>query len=101
MKGENKLMMVLSIGLFGIVILGYSDSFRPKQPAVKDPNWGPHPIGVELGTTSLEDLGIHTYDEPKPTRKGYHYSLEVITVCKDPEYFEVEKLGDNYYRVRR
>ena len=39
-----------------------------------------------------EDIGINN---------NYHYTLEVITVAEDPEYWEIEQLGGNFYRVRR
>ena len=46
----------------------------------------------KLGNLSLEDLGISN---------NYHYTLEVITIAEDPEYWEIEQLGGNFYRVRR
>ena len=55
-------------------------------------NFGKQP----LGTVSLEDLGIRDgWDQ------SYHHSLEVITISEDPEYWEIEQLGGNFYRVRR
>lgn len=49
-----------------------------------------------LGTTSLEDLGIQ--DDYKAT---YHHSLDVYTLAEDPEYWEIEQFNGTYYRVRR
>lgn len=31
----------------------------------------------------------------------YHYTLDVVKEAEDPEYWEIEKIDDNYYRVRR
>ena len=55
-------------------------------------NFGKQP----LGTVSLEDLGIKD-----GWKQSYHHTLEVITIAEDPEYWEIEQLDGNYYRVRR
>lgn len=55
-------------------------------------NFGKQP----LGTVSLEDIGIRD-----GWRQSYHHTLEVITIAEDPEYWEIEQLDGNYYRVRR
>ena len=55
-------------------------------------NFGKQP----LGTVSLEDMGIRD-----GWKQSYHHTLEVITIAEDPEYWEIEQLDGNYYRVRR
>ena len=50
-------------------------------------------VGTQkLGNLTLEDIGINNND---------HYTLEVITVAEDPEQWEIEQLGGNFYKVRR
>ena len=54
-------------------------------------------LPVPTGNINIEDLfpDINGLGSNK-----YRYTLNVLTIAED-EYWEVEKLGGNYYRVRR
>lgn len=100
-SSEDKLSIVAGIVLFGIFFLGAKDmidtrSTLPASSVISTNNTNSNSSGSvgkqKLGNLSLEDLGIGN---------NYHYTLEVITVSEDPEYWEIEQLGGNFYRVRR
>lgn len=100
-SSEDKLSIVAGIVLFGIFILGAKEmidtrSTLPASSVIGTNNTNSNSSGnvgkQKLGNLSLEDLGIGN---------NYHYTLEVITVAEDPEYWEIEQLGGNFYRVRR
>lgn len=100
-SAEDKLSAIAGIVLFGIVFLGAREMIntRSTMPAscVTNTNYTNSctsgSVGTqELGNLTLEDIGINN---------NYHYTLEVITVAEDPEYWEIEQLGGNFYRVRR
>ena len=89
------------IVLFGLVFLGAIEGINtrstlPASCVTSTNNTNSNSSGSvckqELGNLSLEDLGISN---------NYHYTLEVITIAEDPEYWEIEQLGGNFYRVRR
>lgn len=54
-------------------------------------------LPVPTGNINIEDLfpDINGLGSDK-----YRYTLNVLTTAED-EYWEIEKLGSNYYRVRR
>lgn len=100
-SSEGKLSIVAGIVLLGIFFLGAKDmidtrSTLPASSVIGTNNTNSNSSGSvgkqKLGNLSLEDLGIGN---------NYHYTLEVITVAEDPEYWEIEQLGGNFYRVRR
>lgn len=100
-SAEDKLSAIAGIVLFGVVFLGCKEILdsRSTLPAscVTNTNYTNSctsgSVGTQkLGNLTLEDIGINN---------TYHYSLEVITVAEDPEYWEIEQLGGNFYRVRR
>lgn len=89
------------IVLFGIFFLGAKEmintrSTLPASSVISTNNTNSNSSGIvgtqKLGNLSLEDLGISN---------NYHYTLEVITIAEDPEYWEIEQLDGNFYRVRR
>ena len=89
------------IVLFGIFFLGAKEmintrSTLPASSVISTNNTNSNSSGSvgtqKLGNLSLEDLGISN---------NYHYTLEVITIAEDPEYWEIEQLDGNFYRVRR
>lgn len=81
------LISLVALGSIHIDIMPDDCIYDSSNTPIKD-------IGKQeyLGTISLEDLGIHT--------RNYHHELDVVTTAED-EYWEIEKLGNNYYRVRR
>lgn len=100
-KVEDKLAALAGIVLFGIFFLGAEEMIntRSTMPAScvtstnNTNNCTSRSIGQQkLGHLTLEDIGINN---------NYHYTLEVITLAEDPEYWEIEQLGGNFYRVRR
>lgn len=100
-SSEGKLSIIAGIVLFGILSLGAKDIIdtRSTLPAscVTNTNYTNSctsgSVGTQkLGNLTLEDIGINN---------NYHYTLEVITVAEDPEYWEIEQLDGNFYRVRR
>ena len=100
-SAEDKLSAIAGIVLFGITFLGAREMINTRStlPAscVTNTNYTNSctsgSVGTQkLGNLTLEDIGINN---------NYHYTLEVITVAEDPEYWEIEQLGGNFYRVRR
>ena len=100
-SSEGKLSIIAGIVLFGIFFLGTEEMINTRStlPAscVTNTNYTNSctsgSVGTQkLGNLTLEDIGINN---------NYHYTLEVITVAEDPEYWEIEQLGGNFYRVRR
>ena len=100
-SAESKLSAMAGIVLFGIIILGAKEMINTRStlPASCVTNTNntnsctSGSVGTQkLGNLTLEDIGINN---------NYHYTLEVITVSEDPEYWEIEQLGGNFYRVRR
>jgi hypothetical protein len=57
------------------------------------------PLGKNetLGNIQLEDLGINASNHEVPSNEEY----KVILEAEDEDYWEVEKLGDTYYKVKR
>ena len=105
MNGFNHISSVevamAGIVLFGLFFLGAIEGINtrstlPASCVTSTNNTNSNSSGSvgkqKLGNLSLEDLGI---------RNNYHYTLEVITIAEDPEYWEIEQLGGNFYRVRR
>ena len=100
-SAEDKLSAIAGIVLFSITFLGAREMINTRStlPAscVTNTNYTNSctsgSVGTQkLGNLTLEDIGINN---------TYHYTLEVITVAEDPEYWEIEQLGGNFYRVRR
>lgn len=100
-SAEDKLSAIAGIVLFGITFLGAMEMINTRStlPASCVTNTNntnsctSGSVGTQkLGNLTLEDIGINN---------TYHYTLEVITVAEDPEYWEIEQLGGNFYRVRR
>ena len=100
-SAEDKLSAIAGIVLFSIVFLGAMEMINTRStlPAscVTNTNYTNSCTSGSVGTQklwnlTLEDIGINN---------NYHYTLEVITVAEDPEYWEIEQLGGNFYRVRR
>ena len=100
-SAEDKLSAIAGIVLFGITFLGAREMINTRStlPAscVTNTNYTNSctsgSVGTQkLGNLTLEDIGINN---------NYHYTLEVITVAEDPEYWEIEQFDGNYYRVRR
>ena len=100
-SSENKLSALAGIVLFGLFFLGAIEGINtrstlPASCVTSTNNTNSNSSGSvgkqKLGNLSLEDLGISN---------NYHYTLEVITIAEDPEYWEIEQLGGNFYRVRR
>ena len=100
-SAEDKLSAIAGIVLFGITFLGAREMINTRStlPASCVTNTNntnsctSGSVGTQkLGNLTLEDIGINN---------NYHYTLEVITVAEDPEYWEIEQLGGNFYRVRR
>lgn len=100
-SAEDKLSAIAGIVLFGITFLGAMEMINTRStlPASCVTNTNntnsctSGSVGTQkLGNLTLEDIGIYN---------TYHYTLEVITVAEDPEYWEIEQLGGNFYRVRR
>lgn len=100
-SAEDKLSAIAGIVLFGITFLGAREMINTRStlPASCVTNTNntnsctSGSVGTQkLGNLTLEDIGINN---------TYHYTLEVITVAEDPEYWEIEQLGGNFYRVRR
>lgn len=100
-SAEDKLSAIAGIVLFGITFLGAREMINTRRtlPASCVTNTNntnsctSGSVGTQkLGNLTLEDIGINN---------NYHYTLEVITVAEDPEYWEIEQLGGNFYRVRR
>jgi hypothetical protein len=48
---------------------------------------------------TMEDLGLG--GGLSDGKKVNHYTLDVIIESEDPEYWEIEQLDGNFYRVRR
>ena len=105
MNGFNHIpsaeVAMAGIVLFGLFFLGAIEGINTRStlPAscVTNTNYTNSctsgSVGTQkLGNLTLEDIGINN---------NYHYTLEVITVAEDPEYWEIEQLGGNFYRVRR
>lgn len=105
MNGFNHIpsaeVAMAGIVLFGLFFLGAIEGINtrstlPASCVTSTNNTSSNSSGSvgkqKLGNLSLEDLGI---------RNNYHYTLEVITIAEDPEYWEIEQLGGNFYRVRR
>lgn len=100
-SAEDKLSAIAGIVLFSITFLGAREMINTRStlPASCVTNTNhtnsctSGSVGTQkLGNLTLEDIGINN---------NYHYTLEVITVAEDPEYWEIEQLGGNFYRVRR
>lgn len=100
-SAEDKLSAIAGIVLFSIVFLGAMEmintrSTLPASCVTSTNNTNSCTSGSvgtqKLGNLTLEDIGINN---------NYHYTLEVITVAEDPEYWEIEQLGGNFYKVRR
>lgn len=100
-SAEDKLSAIAGIVLFGITFLGAREMINTRStlPASCVTNTNntnsctSGSVGTQkLGNLTLEDIGINN---------TYHYTFEVITVAEDPEYWEIEQLGGNFYRVRR
>lgn len=94
-------VVMAGIVLFGLFFLGAIEGINtrstlPASCVTSTNNTNSNSSGSagqqKLGNLSLEDLGINN---------NYHYTLEVITIAEDPEYWEIEQLGGNFYRVRR
>lgn len=102
MTVEDKLSAIAGIVLFSIIFLGAQEmvnntrSTLPASSVTNTNDTNSCTSGVvgtqKFGDLTLEDIGINN---------TYHYTLEVITVSEDPEYWEIEQLGGNFYRVRR
>ncbi len=105
MNGFNHIpsaeVAMAGIVLFGLFFLGAIEGINtrstlPASCVTSTNNTNSNSSGSvgkqKLGNLSLEDLGISN---------NYHYTLEVITIAEDPEYWEIEQLGGNFYRVRR
>lgn len=102
MTVEDKLYAIAGIVLFSIIFLGAQEmvnntrSTLPASSVTNTNDTNSCTSGVvgtqKFGDLTLEDIGINN---------TYHYTLEVITVAEDPEYWEIEQLGGNFYRVRR
>ena len=100
-SSEDKLSAIAGMVLFGITFLGAIEMINTRStlPASCVTNTNntnsctSGSVGTQkLGNLTLEDIGINN---------NYHYTFEVITVAEDPEYWEIEQLGGNFYRVRR
>lgn len=51
-----------------------------------------------IGDKFIEDLNDSL---SKLVKVKYHYTVEISTVSVDPEYYEVDYIGGNEYRVRK
>lgn len=72
--------------------------WRAEAPTVVEyTNIGDIGLRDPVGYLSLEDIGI---DCNGLGSKKYRYTLDVVIEAED-EYWEIEKFGDKYYRVRR
>lgn len=89
------------LGMGGLLAIAQADYYEwmsePPIPRVYNTDISNIGTPVPLGTINLEDLGINSGGLGS---KQYKYTLDVTIEAED-EYWEIERLGGNYYRVRR
>lgn len=95
----KEIICAIPIGiLIGSILIKYQISTENTNGYSREyTNIGDIGLPVPTGSINIEDLFP---DINGLGSNRYMYTLNVLTTAED-EYWEIEKLGGNYYRVRR
>lgn len=83
--------------LFGLILASNTpDMQNTNGYSCKYTNIGDIGLPVPTGNINIWDL----FPDMDGPNSGYRYTLGITTLAED-EYWEIERLGGNYYKVRR
>ena len=97
-KSLKEVLYGIPIGiLFGLILISNTPNIQNTNGySCKYTYIGDIGLPIPTGNTNIWDL----FPDMDGPNSGYRYTLGITTLSED-EYWEIERLGGNYYKVRR